>query len=181
MREYPIILTDRNVLAIMDGRKTQTRRIVKLKDNAGPQSDPLGLYFNRGQLIHPLSGPVRNPWGFVPPVLADSPEKLEGVPVRLWVKEWNVKKWKSPIFMPRWASRLLLDVVSVRAQRLQDISVEDAIAEGCSGSFMGDTHSWHGALQEFAMRWDKINAKRGSWKSNPWVWVCAFRRALEDR
>lgn len=80
--------------------------------------------------------------------------------------------WRSPLFMPRWASRLTLEVVEVRVQRVQDISGEDAVAEGAAG---------FGGLQvpkvAFAAGWDSLNAKRGfPWASNPWVWAVTFKR-----
>lgn len=89
-------------------------------------------------------------------------------------------KWKSPMFMPRWASRITLEVVEVRVQRVQDISEEDAIAEGCRG---GKQYLGHGDFNEippsaeFRDLWDSINAKRGySFESNPWIWCISFRR-----
>ena len=74
--------------------------------------------------------------------------------------------------MPRWASRLLLEVKAVRVERLQEISEDDAFAEGISG---GD---WLGnPVGTYRELWDSINAKRGhSWESNPWVWVVEFER-----
>ena len=72
--------------------------------------------------------------------------------------------WRPSIFMPRWASRITLEVVSVRVQRLQDISHEDGKAEGLD------------SLDGFALLWDRINEKRGyGWQVNPWVWAVEFR------
>lgn len=77
--------------------------------------------------------------------------------------------WKSPRFMPRWASRILLEVTDVRVERVQEISNADVSAEGFA--------PWGDKYIGFAELWDALNAKRSySWASNPWVWVIAFRR-----
>ena len=73
-------------------------------------------------------------------------------------------RWRPSIFMPRWASRLTLEVRSVRVERLNDITDTDARAEGTAGR------------DAYQSLWDRINAKRAAWASNPWVWVVEFRR-----
>lgn len=95
--------------------------------------------------------------------------------------------WKPSIFMPRWASRITLEVTSVMVERVQDITEDDARAEGVgligSGPRLPDGGEFLGyALEDityracFARLWDTINAKRGyPWASNPWVWVVEFR------
>lgn len=107
-------------------------------------------------------------------------------------------QWRPSIFMPRWASRLTLEVKAVRVERLQEISREDAAAEGvCWAAEQSPAPSWvtpsNWPEQNFARLWDSINyraasdqdpigkitsnAKRGhSWESNPWVWVVEFER-----
>ncbi len=96
---------------------------------------------------------------------------------------WNKVKWRPSIFMPRWASRITLEVTDVRVERLQDISEEDARAEGAEcpaipkypedcGCFAVEDINRH----HFRLLWDSINADRASWDSNPWVWVVAFKR-----
>ena len=108
--------------------------------------------------------------------------------------EWdaaNHKRRSIPsIHMPRWASRLTLEVTDVRVQRLQSISEEDASAEGMhefklpNGSVFGyDKNGTPGpdvadtAIAAFAFLWERLNAKRGNgWDTNPWVWVIGFRR-----
>lgn len=116
--------------------------------------------------------------------------------------EDDTLKWRSPLFMPKWASRLKLEVVSVRAERLQDIGVADIQAEGISlpvdvvGCPPGTGHPlvqvldnpykpdtklttwteedyWRSA---FACAWEKINRKRSPWSANDWVWRTEFRR-----
>ena len=91
-------------------------------------------------------------------------------------KEYGLK-WRPSIFMPRGASRILLEIVSVRVERLQDISEADAIAEGAPGG--------HGSIpgypyaatphEHYRHIWESING-RGSWEKNPWVWVVEFKR-----
>jgi len=76
--------------------------------------------------------------------------------------------------MPRWASRITLEVTDVRVQRVQEISEEDANAEGMVGSPL---HGKFWYRENFAGLWDTINAKRGHpWASNPWVWAITFQR-----
>ncbi len=82
------------------------------------------------------------------------------------------QRWRPSIYMPRWASRLLLEVTEVRVERLQDISRGDAMAEGCPFPNMAkgdDPRQWYAEL------WEQINGP-GSWDENPWVWVLSFQR-----
>ncbi len=85
-------------------------------------------------------------------------------------------KWKPSIFMPRWASRITLEIVKIRIERLNEISREDAAAEGV-GPMRSDgrTHSGKHAVDEFADLWDSINGPH-TWEQNPWVWVVEFKR-----
>jgi hypothetical protein len=79
------------------------------------------------------------------------------------------------IHMPRWASRITLDVIGVHVQRLQNISEADAIAEGIDWAACG--HAYASTIGAFADLWDGINAKRGySFESDPWVWRVEFRK-----
>lgn len=196
MRERPILFNGPMVRAILDWRKTQTRRAVKLQRCDGVHTDgpatcvprllatsEWGWDFSTGGEIH---GPmVRCPYG----VPGD----------RLWVREtfnanWTDRviyradggsaveagyasepKWKPSIHMPRWASRITLEVTDVRVERIQDISEHDAIWEGCEPSV--DASGVTPARKHFAVLWDSINAKRGyGWGTNPWVWVVTFRK-----
>lgn len=93
--------------------------------------------------------------------------------------------WRSAMFMPRWASRLTLEITGIRVERLQDISEEDAVEEGClmeDGFPKEQPHSsgiglegWDCARDWFADKWDEINSKRASFESNPFVWVISFK------
>lgn len=88
-------------------------------------------------------------------------------------------EWRPSIHMPRWASRLTLEVTGIRVERLQDISEEDAKAEGVSDSGVGNMRAFAMMGRHrywFASLWDSINGKRASWESNPFVWVVSFRR-----
>ena len=82
-------------------------------------------------------------------------------------------KWRPSIHMPRWASRITLDVVSVRVERLHDITEEDAWAEGVEPHYPATVTEPHAIL--FQILWDRINGA-GSWALNPWVWRIEFRR-----
>ncbi|MBN9356181.1 MAG: hypothetical protein J0I15_07020 [Herbaspirillum huttiense] len=85
------------------------------------------------------------------------------------------------IHMPRWASRIMLEITGVRVERLQDISAADALAEGIDAEAARTTLSFVGMREicgpvaEFSVLWESINGP-GSWDSNPWVWVVEFRR-----
>lgn len=111
-------------------------------------------------------------------------------------------RWRSPIHMPRWASRLTLELVEVRAQRLQEISEADALAEGMRPGDAGDADLGGTARGAFHRRWDELNGHRrrreylqlgdpraargrpwrtvidesASWAANPWIWALTFRR-----
>jgi len=82
------------------------------------------------------------------------------------------------IHMPRWASRIALEITNVRVERLQDISEEDAQAEGVPKSITqyGLTIDYENYREPFIELWDKINGKKHPWASNPWVWVVEFRK-----
>jgi hypothetical protein len=92
-------------------------------------------------------------------------------------------KWRSPLFMPKRVSRLTLEMTDIGIERLQDISEEDAKAEGCAAYGPGlctenpdDYTGCYSAKTNFKDLWDEINAKRGySWNSNPWVWRVEFK------
>ena len=98
-------------------------------------------------------------------------------------------EWCSPVAMPRWASRLTLEVVGIRCERLQDITEKDAVAEGITERYIAKggaftrvskilhEHGEVGTLRNgYAVEWTNLNAKRGyPWDSNPWVWVIEFK------
>jgi len=178
MDVHPILFSGPMVRAILKGRKSQTRRVV-----TGMALDWL------------------RPTGFTPQFVADPENGLCRYGYRgdrLWVRETWLQdgnsylykadfgetsefRWKPSIHMPRKASRLTLEIVNLRIERLQDISRDDAKAEGVSNIFHNSPeHFERGVLNpyvaNFSILWDKINAKRGfGWDVNPWVWVIEFK------
>jgi hypothetical protein len=94
-------------------------------------------------------------------------------------------RWRPSIFMPRWASRITLEVTEVRVQRLQEVTEDDALAEGVEPLkhiapdqplLTGGTAGEQPHRLAFSVLWDSINGERASWVSNPWVWAVSFRR-----
>lgn len=85
----------------------------------------------------------------------------------------KVNKWKPPIHMPRWASRLALEVTAMRVERLQEISEADCLAEG--GWAYANLPIHKAPCRSFQEAWDTINGKKYPWSSNPWVWVIEFK------
>jgi len=99
-------------------------------------------------------------------------------------KEYEKKfqgRWRSARFMPRWASRILLEITDIRVERVQDITEQDAIAEGFEKSYYykplsSSREVLNYARDSFGEGWDSINEKRGfGWDVNPWVWVIEFK------
>lgn len=102
-----------------------------------------------------------------------------------WSEERDKPMWKPSIYMPRWASRITLEVESVRPERLQDITAADIIAEGVVNHDNGirgerpvsvfDGQEYPDLRSLWAAGWNMINAKRGPWEESPWVWRISFR------
>lgn len=98
----------------------------------------------------------------------------------------HLRRWLSSASMPRWASRITLEITEVRVQRLQEISEEDAQAEGVYNDH-STPDGWgfeatcgNVYRRNFARSWDSINGKKAPWSSNPWPWCLSFRRITED-
>lgn len=200
MKERPIIMTAESVRAILDGRKTQTRRIATpeqfgMSTFAELREDLGSLWARFSRPRHPRFGErgdrlwVKERWDYFGGNEYLYQQQPEAVIFRADERaEDTQRRWRTPLFMPRWASRLTLEVVEVRVQRLQDISEEDARAEGCTGSDPepaaegGTIYAWHGRSSapcpraHYLTLWDRINAKRAPWASNPWVWAITFAR-----
>ncbi|HIH5645519.1 TPA: hypothetical protein ACYSHR_002307 [Serratia marcescens] len=199
MKERPVIFNSEMVRAILDGRKTQTRRTIanvgsdnciplqkptKTKDGIythvmdAPGHDlcPFGRVGDRLWVREAYQGPLFN-FDQMETYLEDTskferPEFCEyradgGKTPEYYDADDNLRYgWKPSIHMPRWASRITLEITGVRVERLQDISEADAIAEGGTQHF---NINWFGPL------WASIYGV-DSWNANPWVWVIAFRR-----
>jgi hypothetical protein len=158
VKARPIIFTGPMVRALLDGRKSQTRRIVK------PQ--PAGEWAVPGKSVCPygVAGDLlwvrENLYQFGGPIeYAADP----GMP--------SFKRRQTPsIHMPRHASRVTLKITAVRVERLQEITQSDTVAEGMpvtTGPFV------HHTIADFRKLWGTINGAE-SWDANPWVWVVAF-------
>lgn len=228
MKERGMIFNAEMVRAILDGRKTQTRRIM----NVQPESNQFGL-------LHITSSTKRSDIGKYHWAESNATgnhvrSKLFSCPVgavgdRIWVREtWSSDfanyypndrvwyaadnnrrldievvdgvrgiyspesdvhvpfRWRPSIHMPRWASRILLEITNVGVQRLQDISSGDAVREGicqlpASGRYCispGDQYfggASHSAKEVYSWLWSSIYGEE-SWKANGWVWVISFKR-----
>lgn len=213
MKERPILFSGPMVRALLDGSKTQTRRVVKpqpkvssckhehtpeladmaraaismilsdqcpygkpggrlwVRETHAPQSDCWGAWERRlrgdggaAPVIHYFADfvPFQDDRGFT-------------------VCKPFIEKWRPSIHMPRWASRIQLEITGVRVERLQDISEADARAEGSPDYEEGTdappdeesmTWSFRASYQRL---WESINGP-GSWALNPWVWVIEFKK-----
>lgn len=205
IKERPIIFNTEMIKAILDGRKIQTRRVVKpqpeYRENESVPGN-FGTFFHGWNLDHNAVT--------VDDIVKYCPYGQVGD--RLWMRETHrysirgkgeddyvdiieykngkdkdiLEKglvsnmnglWRPSIHMPRWASRINLEITNIRIERVQDITEDDAIAEGIyidpeeSRNF-----NFFTAQEIFKDLWDSINEKRGyGWDTNPWVWVVEFK------
>lgn len=201
MADRPILFSGPMVRAILDGRKTQTRRVLKPAKgltlgevlDEGERNGSM-ISCARHQVQEPPFAPGDRLWvreafsyetldvdrdGFMPPWYWADGNPTSG----------DFTRPKPSIHMPRWASRLTLIVTDVRVQRLQEISEDDAKAEGIERMKTGRGYYdptvskamvragvWHRkAAHAFEALWDSLNAKRGfGWEANPWVVAVTF-------
>jgi len=189
MKERPILFKADMAQAIIDGTKIQTRRIVKPKDG---WLCPYGLPGDRLW--------VRETWCVGNIYDSIKPSKLwtgnddESLAVdykanekRIWSKS-DQGKWRPSIFMPRWASRIDLEITNVCIELVQDISQDAICKEGIwnsSPEYRSELCVWRDCvsaihkirIKYFKILWDSINAKRGyGWDTNPYVWVLEFKK-----
>ena len=191
-KEKPILFNGDMVRAILDGRKTQTRRPVKI-DMANAFDPPRGkedvsagypLFEDGDGTWHkavdccPFGQVgdrlwVRETWaGWQPgsPVF-----KADGSDITCHKSDHLVSSWRPSIHMPRWASRITLEITGIRVERVQDISEDDAIAEGVVDPLFGTYGRNPNTL--FRDAWNACYAARGlGWDVNPWVWVVEFKK-----
>ena len=201
VRERPILMSGPMVRAVLEGRKTQTRRVILPQPN-NPATFGISPIWGYG---------VRNGRFEIHAAFNENGKRVHrflGCPHgqpgdRLWVREthyvWSAgytdgagrdiryrapdpdspNSWTPSIHMQRWASRLTLEITKIRVERVQDISEDDATAEGvaeyarvsmgCPGDYT--------AREQYEYLWDSLNRSRGyGWDVNPWVWCISFRR-----
>jgi hypothetical protein len=238
MKEHPILFSGEMVKAILEGRKSQTRRVIKpqpfdqadgswhimLNPRSGYNSErtlrnmlpyrcPYGqpgdrLWVREKFQITIPSGSVGDEWIGDETSEVDGPlPKVKPESLGYWLQivyaadepdqcSW----WRPSIFMPRWASRITLEIVKIRVERLQDISRDDAMFEGvevvnpyaiesalppgmpaafkdyrdASNFFTADP------IRSYRSLWENINSKE-TWTSNPWVWVIGFKVVNDAR
>lgn len=186
MKARPILFNAYMVRALLDGRKTQTRRVMKPQPESLAATGDLSRAINKMRLSYikhnkcPYGQPgdllwVRETWASTEQVGEDATIVFRATdPDWADFKGW---KWKPSIFMFRKSSRLTLKITDVRVERVKNISNDSAIAEGIQPGYEG----WHvsegsffnaeSPRQSYRLLWDSIN---DSWDYNPWVWVVEF-------
>ncbi|HAF5898690.1 TPA: hypothetical protein G8L63_004693 [Salmonella enterica] len=200
------------VRAILEGRKTQTRRIMKVQPGTpefglrriieSSKANENGMYFwsqDDACGIKARSKPFLFPYGEVgdriwvretfrvhsratdvatlvyrASVRNSWTEQTHRVPVAVCNKPATPEKWTPSIHMPRWASRITLEITDVRVERLRDLSEEDAKSEGIIPSAGGVLPGWEYRIN-FRDLWMDIYGT-DNWEANPWVWVIEFKR-----
>jgi len=198
VKEKPIIFSSEMIRAILEGRKTQTRRVVKDKhytrfqiDKGVPHNEPDTilvdidtktpipyLKVSYDEYADRIGGRIRCPYGQVGDWLWGKETWYKDKEGNLWDYALDASESQpsfvrkiSPLFMPRWAARIWLEITNVRMERLQDITGEGARAEGIKEDY--DPL----AIFAFADFWGSLNLKRGyGWDKNPWVFVIEFRK-----
>ena len=190
MRERPILFSGPMVCAILAGTKTQTRRPVKLNasgraylsgrnwhlgDPKCVKACPYGqpgdrLWVRETFRPFPPCTEAPNLWNIVYGADADQVEREAPKTYRPML--YNYERWSPSIHMPRWACRIVLKITNVRVERLQEISEQDATAEGAKWDARMYPMSFY-----FKELWDSVYSAKGrGWAANPWVWVVEFRR-----
>jgi len=223
-KERPIIFSAEMVRAILEGRKTQTRRPIKPQppnikgQQVWPNKDGGWSYWINGSVWQDIKCPfykrgdvlwVKETWkpfrdkkGFLGIRYKGGAKRLTGHPrgVEFYPDD---HRWKSPIYMPHWASRITLEITDIRIERVQDITEKDAIAEGAfeindnlkqdaAREALAANKTTVGPIDYFRELWDSIYIKMKHqesdmgkfsadntmylWDQNPWVWVIKFKK-----
>jgi len=203
MKEHPILFSTPMVKALLEGRKTQTRRIIKPQGRAvcfdvamhkdGSDKWPRNLDADE-RYISDMNCPygkvgdilwVRETWGldyfgYARPWHFKEGIKVEQRDIIYRADDEDRDKrflldesWKPSIFMPRAACRIRLEIIDIKVERVQNITDEDSLAEGV---LMNQNIFSTGELKEaYKQLWCKINGSE-SWNKNPWVWVIEFKQ-----
>ena len=203
MNAKPILFQGDMVRAILDGRKTQTRRVAKdaigdaTRENPLPMDkmkNPVGkvgnLLWVRETFDPYLTGKQENPnrlYARVEYKCDGNKEEKDITPeTKRKLDTSESKSWTPPIHMPRWASRITLKITDVRVERVQDISGPDCCAEGIQFNRLGDGpplkgNQWKETRKAFAQLWNSINTDTPHcWEDNPWVWAITFEPIFEN-
>lgn len=202
MKERPILFSTEMVNAIICGLKIMTRRVLnkntfKLLDAAAKAGEITSYYIDEKKIddrdiryilsLCPYGEPGDRLWikekfrierPFIGNIDYDFTNNIIYYYATDHEKYRDNDKWKSSRFMPRWASRINLEITNIRVERLHDITEEDARAEGANRINAGDL-GMETYKSAFRRLWDSINLKRGyGWYTNPWVWSIEFRRIV---
>ena len=201
MKERPIIFSTPMVQAILEERKTQTRRVCKWNvinpiwtgkrwaeagnDNTVhfeikcPHGKPGDLLWVRETTIIAPKNWVKKRFNNITDSDGDGRviQYLATHPNTDAARNYGLKKTPS-IHMPKWAARIWLEITGVRVERVQEISHADAVAEGYEECEPNNYGTGSRARDWFACLWDSINGKKNgcSWAENPWVWIVEFKR-----
>lgn len=195
MTERPILFSGPMVRAVLDGRKTQTRRVIKHVACSGTHElSPKEMRPGEWFCDECYASPYRCPYGAPGSKLwiretfgchcHNSMQPMKGCELVYRaddpgdIGEYPLSGWRPSVFMPRWASRITLDITGLRVERLQDISGDDVLAEGIPEPCRSEGHP-NDRFQWFRGLWDSINGQKAPWESNPWVWIVSFERARE--
>lgn len=203
IKDHPILFSAPMVRAILEGHKTQTRRVVKYQlfessddgldvqvaigNCTCPYGQPGDLLWVKESYRIDHENPLRDPttyaiYDYDPPTYMYKADK--------WPHIQKLMKWKPSIFMPRVASRITLEITNVRIERLQHITPDDCLAEGVGRELIIPHEATFKTITLDAIAyqkdlidnyhhlWDSINGKSHPWDSNPWVWVIEFRKAI---
>lgn len=221
VKEKPILFSGPMIRAILEGQKTQTRRIIDkctadairffgcedcgefdaVIEFSSEGHSGEGWYIGCGEYPEegsyftkcPYGQPGDHLWvretGMKPPFITTKMlrDGADTWPKYIYLEDetcFDIEQWKEwgwkvtpSIHMPRWASRVTLEITNIRVERVQDISIKDSVAEGVPCQELGITDD-ELCRAQFADIWDSLNKKRDGcgWDKNPWVWVIEFKR-----